>query len=185
MSEVQDDKISSYLTFNLGSELFASHVNFVLKILEMQHITEVPKSPPYMKGVINLRGNVVPVIDARIKFGIKAAEYTPRTVILVLSLIIDGDKVEVGAIVDAVKDVVEYNSHNIMPTPGLGSKYKADFIEGVMKIDDKFVMVLNMNSVFSNDEIIDLQEKSEQLKKNTPKQKANSKTKIKVGGEKL
>jgi len=185
MSDVQDDKISSYLTFNLGNELFASHVNFVLKILEMQHITEVPKSPPFMKGVINLRGNVLPVIDARIKFGIKAIDYTPRTVILVLSLLIDNDKVEVGAIVDAVQDVVEYDSSNIQPTPGLGSKYKTDFIEGVMRIKDQFVMVLNMNSVFSNDEIIDLQEKSEQIKKTSLKQKTDHKTKIKVQGDKI
>lgn len=185
MSDVQDDKISSYLTFNLGSELFASHVNYVLKILEMQHITEVPKSPPFMKGVINLRGNVLPVIDARIKFGINATEYTSRTCILVLSLILEGDKVEVGVIVDAVQDVVEYDSSNIQPTPGLGSKYKSDFIEGVMKINDRFVMVLNMNSVFSNDEIIDIQEKSEPQKKIQSKQKTENKTKIKVGREKI
>jgi len=185
MSEVQENKISSYLTFSLGNELFASHVNFVLKILEMQHITEVPKSPPFLKGVINLRGNVLPVIDARIKFGINATEYTPRTVILVLSLVIDGDQVEVGAIVDSVQDVVEYDGNNIQPTPRLGSKYKTDFIDGVMKINDRFVMVLNMNSVFSNDEIIELQEKSDQIKKSVSKHKTENKTKIKVGGEKI
>ena len=185
MSDVTDDKISSYLTFNLGGELFASHVSYVLKILEMQHITEVPKAPPFMKGVINLRGNVLPVIDARIKFGVKFTDFTPRTCILVLSLVIDGDRVEVGAIVDAVQDVVEYDSVNIKPSPALGSKYKSDFIEGIMKINDQFVMVLNMNSVFSSEEIIDLQEKSEQLKKASSKQKTDHKTKIKVGGEKL
>ena len=184
MSEVQENKISSYLTFNLGNELFASHVDYVLKILEMQHITEVPKSPPFMKGVINLRGNVLPVIDARVKFGLKITEYTPRTVILVLSLVIDGDTIEVGAIVDSVQDVVEYNSTEIMPTPGLGSKYKSDFIEGVMKINEQVVMVLNMSSVFSNDEIIDIQEKSEQLKKGTSRQKSDNKTKIRIGGNK-
>lgn len=161
MSDIQNDKINHYLTFNLGEETFASHVNNILKILEMQKVTEVPKSPHFMKGVINLRGNVLPIIDARLKFGIEPKPYTDKTCILVLSIIIEKETVEVGAIVDAVMDVIEFQKEHIKPSPRLGSKYKSDFIEGVMEINNKFIMVLNMDSVFSTDEIIDLKDKIE------------------------
>lgn len=158
MNENDETQINHYLTFKLGDETFASHVNNILKILEMQKITEVPKSPEFMKGVINLRGNVLPVIDARLKFGIKPLPYTDKTCILVLSIEIEKETVEVGAIVDAVMDVIEFQRESIKPSPSLGSKYKSDFIEGVMKIGDQFIMVLNMDSVFSTDEIIDLKD---------------------------
>ncbi len=161
MSNNGEKQINSYLTFMLADETFASHVNFVLKILEMQKITEVPKAPEFMKGVINLRGNVLPIIDARLKFGMKQTAYTEKTCILVLSIEIDKDKVEVGAIVDAVLDVIEYQKENIKPAPSLGSKYKTDFIEGVMKLDNNFVMVLNMDAAFSTEDIIHLPNKTE------------------------
>lgn len=156
MSEKEDIKINHYLTFKLGEETFASHVNNVTKILEMQKITEVPRSPEFMKGVINLRGNVLPVVDGRIKFGLKPTPYTDKTCILVLNILLENDQVEVGAIVDAVLDVIEFAEDDIKPSPGLGSKYKSDFIDGVMKMNDEFIMILNMNSVFSAREIIEL-----------------------------
>lgn len=158
MNEKIESQINHYLTFMLGKEKFASHVSHILKILEMQKITDVPKSPDFMKGVINLRGNVLPVIDARLKFGFPAAPYTDKTCILVLSIEIENETVEVGAIVDAVLDVIEYQKENLKPPPSLGSRYKSDFIEGVMKMNDEFIMVLNMDSVFSTDEIIDLKD---------------------------
>lgn len=157
MSDKDEQKTNHYLTFKLGDETFASHVDSVTKILEMQKITEVPRAPEFMKGVINLRGNVLPVIDGRIKFGMKATPYTDKSCILVLNLSIDNDQVEVGAIVDAVMNVVEFPEEAIKPSPGLGSKYKSDFIDGVMKLNDEFIMILNMNSVFSAEEIIQLQ----------------------------
>jgi|JFJP01.1.fsa_nt_gi purine-binding chemotaxis protein CheW len=176
MSDSQKQTLNSYLTFKLGEELFASHVENVIKILEMQHITEVPRTPDYMKGVINLRGNVLPVIDARIKFGIPQTEYNQKTCILVLSIRIDDEQVDVGAIVDAVHDVFEYDPDKILPPPSLGSKFKSGFIDGVMKVDEKFIMILNMNSVFSTEEIIDIQEQTEKtvekLKKDKSKKKA-------------
>ncbi len=158
MSDTNENGMSHYLTFQLGNEVFAAHVKSILKILEMQKITEVPRSPAYMKGLINLRGNVLPVIDARLKFGMAATGYTEKTCILVLNIAIDQETIEVGAIVDAVMDVMEFPDNAIKPSPSLGSKYKSDFIEGVMKVDERFIMVLNMDSVFSTEEIIDLKE---------------------------
>lgn len=155
--------------------MFASHVANVIKILEMQHITEVPRTPSFMKGVINLRGNVLPVIDARVKFGITMTDYTQKTCILVLNIQIDNEQVEVGAIVDSVHDVLEYDPDKILPPPGLGSKYKSGFIEGVMKVNENFIMVLNMNSVFSTEEILDLQEQTEKTVEKLKKEKSRKK----------
>lgn len=100
MSENNENQVNHYLTFKLGEETFASDVSYILKILEIQKITEVPKAPHFMKGVINMRGNVLPVIDARLKFGLTASPYTDKTCILVLSIEIEKETVEVGAIVD-------------------------------------------------------------------------------------
>lgn len=161
MSDNEEIRTHHYLTFNLGGETFGSHVNNVVKILEMQKITEVPRAPEFMKGVINLRGNVLPVIDARIKFGMHPTPYTDKTCILVLNIEIDNEKVEVGAIVDAVMDVLEFPEDKIQPSPGLGSKYKSGYIDGVMKYREEFIMILNMNSVFSVQEIISLKENEE------------------------
>jgi len=158
-------KINSYLSFKLGEEEFAAHVGKVLNILEMTKITEVPKAPVYMKGVINLRGTVLPVIDTRIKFGMLPTIYTANTCIIVLDIELDGESIHVGALVDSVQAVLELDNNQIMPAPSIGSKYKSEFIEGVANIDDKFIMILNMDAVFSNDEISNLKDKTEETEK--------------------
>lgn len=161
MEQEKSTKINSYLTFKLGEEEFAAHVGKVLNILEMTRITHVPKAPEYLKGVINLRGAVLPVIDARIKFGMPETEYTTNTCIIVLDIDLDGEPVHVGAIVDSVQAVLEIDNGQIMPLPTLGSRYKAEFIIGMAKVDENFVIILNMDSVFSIDEITSLRINSE------------------------
>jgi purine-binding chemotaxis protein CheW len=154
------DKVNSYLSFHLGEEEFAAHVGKVLNILEMTKITEVPKAPEYMKGVINLRGTVLPVIDTRIKFGMTPTEYTNNTCIVVMEVEMEGDLVQVGALVDAVQAVLEIEESQIQPPPSIGSKYKSEFIYGMAKVNDDFIMLLDMEKVFSSDEIISLKEKT-------------------------
>lgn len=161
MEQEKSTKINSYLTFKLGEEEFAAHVGKVLNILEMTRITHVPKAPEYLKGVINLRGAVLPVIDARIKFGMPETEYTTNTCIIVLDIDLDGEPVHVGAIVDSVQAVLEIDNGQIMPLPTLGSRYKAEFIIGMAKVDENFVIILNMDSVFSIDEITSFRINSE------------------------
>ncbi len=153
---------NSFLSFKLGEEEFAAHVGKVLNILEMTRITEVPKSPDYMKGVINLRGTVLPVIDTRIKFGMPATPYTTNTCIIVLDIEMDGESIHVGALVDSVQAVLEFDSSQIMPAPSIGSKYRSEFIEGVANVDDKFIMILNMDAVFSSDELNKMQDKTKE-----------------------
>ncbi|MFA6401969.1 MAG: chemotaxis protein CheW [Salinivirgaceae bacterium] len=121
----------TYLTFRLGKEYFASNVSQVLNILEMLPITQIPKAPEYMKGVINLRGTVLPVIDTRIKFGMPATELDTNTAILVLNIHIEGKEVKLGAIVDSVDEVIELDESQIQQPPSIGVKYKSEFILGM------------------------------------------------------
>jgi purine-binding chemotaxis protein CheW len=143
----------SYLSFKLGEEVFAVHVNDVLNILEMTKITAIPKAPRYLKGVINLRGMVLPIVDARLKFNMDEKEYTTNTCIIVMDLESNGQLVHVGFIVDQVLEVLELDAKQIEPAPSLGTSYKAEFITGMAKVNDDFVMLLNMEKIFSLDEI--------------------------------
>jgi purine-binding chemotaxis protein CheW len=134
----QKEESNSYLTFKLGEEEFGAHVSQVLNILDMTRITEVPKSPEYMKGVINLRGTVLPIIDTRIKFGLPETEYTHNTCIVVMDLDFNGDTVHIGAIVDEVLSVVEIEEGQIEPPPSIGNTYKSEFIYGMAKLENDF-----------------------------------------------
>ncbi len=158
MNPEKKSKINSYLTFKLGNEYFAANVSKVLNILEMTKITKVPKAPTYMKGVINLRGFVLPLVDTRIKFDMPETEYTTNTCILVLDIILNGESVHVGALVDSVQEVIEIDDINIQPPPNFGTRYRTEFIEGIAKIEEEFIMILNMDLIFSTDELSILKE---------------------------
>ena len=158
MADLENKNIHSYLTFKLENELFAAHVSKVLNILELVKITKVPHSPDYMRGVINLRGSVLPVIDTRIKFGMDPIEFTPVTCILVLNVEIENEHIDVGALVDSVQEVIEMSDSEIAPPPSIGAKYKSKFIEGMMKSKEEFIMLLDIDKVLSSDDIIDLKE---------------------------
>lgn len=157
-NQKENQKLISYLTFKLGEETFAANVSKVLNILEMTKITEVPQAPPYMKGVINLRGSVLPVIDTKVKFSMGKTEFSTNTCILVLEIDIDQETIHVGAIVDSVQEVLEIEDAQIQPPPSIGTKYRSEFIEGMVKTDDEFIMVLDMDKVFSADELSLLKE---------------------------
>ena len=158
MDKEELKQINSYLSFKLGDEEFAAHVSKVLSIMEMTKITKVPKSPEYMKGVINLRGQVLPVVDTRIKFGMSPTEFTKNTCIVVMEVELEGDdSVQVGTLVDSVQEVLEITEDQIQPPPSIGSKYQSQFIYGMAKVDEKFIMLLDMDKVFSAEEISDMQ----------------------------
>ena len=146
------DTLNSFLSFRLGDELFAANVSKVLEILEIPKITKVPRSPAFMRGVVNLRGNVLPVIDARTKFGMPAVADTINSCILVLNLEWEGKEIVLGTIVDQVQEVMEIDESSIQPLPTVGAKYKTEFIEGMVKQEDQFIMLLNIDLLFSNDE---------------------------------
>ncbi|MBN2612867.1 MAG: purine-binding chemotaxis protein CheW [Bacteroidales bacterium] len=164
MNNEVNTQVKSYLTFKLGDEVFAANVSKVLNILELTKITKVPKAPAYMKGVINLRGSVLPLIDTRIKFGMSETEFTNNTCILVLDIILSGESVRIGALVDAVHEVLEIDDSQILPPPSLGSKYKSEFIDGMVKLGEEFIMLLNVELIFSTDDILNLKEVTGEVK---------------------
>ncbi|MFP4448035.1 MAG: chemotaxis protein CheW [Bacteroidota bacterium] len=157
MNKEELGQIDSYLTFKLGEEEFAANVSKVLSIMEMTKITKVPKSPEYMQGVINLRGQVLPVVDTRIKFGMSPTEFTQNTCIIVMEVDVENEHVLVGALVDSVQEVLELNDEDIQPPPSIGTNYKSEFISGMAKVDEKFIMILDMDKVFSAKELEDVQ----------------------------
>jgi purine-binding chemotaxis protein CheW len=158
MKNIEKTQLSSYLTFNLGEELYASNVKNVINIVELSKITKVPKAPDYMLGIINLRGMVLPVVDTRKKFGLQETEYTVNTCILVLEVVINNQNILVGALVDGVKEVIEIEAEEIKDPPSIGFSFNNYFITGVFKKKDEesFIMILDMDSVFSTDEILEI-----------------------------
>jgi purine-binding chemotaxis protein CheW len=165
MSTKVTTDVQSYLSFKIGGETFAANVANVLNILEMAPITRVPKSPGYMKGVINLRGIVLPVIDSRIKFGVEETEFTNNTCIIVLELHVGNEPVMIGAIVDAVKEVLEIETGSILPPPSLGTNYKSDYLKGMTQSENGFIMILDAEKVFASDEIVDIKNITKEVKK--------------------
>jgi purine-binding chemotaxis protein CheW len=145
-----------YLTFKLADEIFALDVAKVREILEVTTITKVPQTPDFMRGVINLRGSVVPVVDMRLKFGMSMTEQTVNTCIIVVEISFDGDTMVLGALADSVQEVVELEPESIEPAPSIGTKLNTDFIRGMGKLDEHFVMILDIDKIFSSAELADL-----------------------------
>jgi purine-binding chemotaxis protein CheW len=142
-----------YLTFMLSDETFATDVAKVREILELASITKVPQTPGYMCGVINLRGTVVPVVDLRLKFGMPATDRTVHTCIIVVEVAQGEETVVLGALADSVQEVVELEPSQIEPAPKIGSSLNAECIEGMGKQNEKFIMILDMDKVFSAEEL--------------------------------
>jgi purine-binding chemotaxis protein CheW len=163
MQTKTNSAINSYLSFRIGNEIFAANVENVLNILEMTRITKMPKSPSYMMGVINHRGNVLPIIDSRLKFDIEASEITATTCIIVFEIERDNTIVNIGAIVDAVKEVLEIDIKDIMQVPSLGKYNSTDFLKGMYKTEEGFVMILDIEKVLDSEEILDIQKIASQL----------------------
>ncbi len=142
-----------YLTFELEDELFAIDVSQVREVLDMTEISKVPRSPEFMRGVINVRGSVVPVMDLRTKFGLAKAESTVNTRIIITEINMYEKKVILGAIADSVNDVLELEPDQIEDPPEIGSRWRSEFIKGIGKRDEKFIIILDVDRVFSSDEI--------------------------------
>ncbi|MFZ4535911.1 chemotaxis protein CheW [Propionivibrio sp.] len=152
----KDEAPTQYLTFALGGEMFAVGILNVKEIIEYGNLTEIPMMPAFIRGVINLRGAVVPVIDLAARFGGKSTELGKRTCIVIVE-VPDGDtRHDIGIMVDAVSEVLEIPSSEIEPPPSFGAKIRADFIFGMGKVAGKFVIILEINKVLSVEEIAQL-----------------------------
>lgn len=153
MPATDTEKAATYLTFMLGEEIFAIDVKNVREVLDFTSITRVPRTPDFMRGVINLRGGVVPVIDMRLKFGMESTENTVDTCVIVMEINLDGDTTVVGALADSVKEVFDLDPGQIEPPPSIGTRMKIEFIQGMGKSDDHFIIILDIDKVFSADEL--------------------------------
>ncbi len=142
-----------YLTFMLGGEMFAIGILAIKEIIEYGNLTEVPMMPDYIRGVINLRGSVVPVVDLSARFGRKSTELTRRTCIVIIEVVSAEDKQVVGVVVDAVNEVLEIAQDQIEPPPAFGARIRTDFIRGMGKVDSKFVIILHVDNVLSLDDL--------------------------------
>jgi purine-binding chemotaxis protein CheW len=153
MSVASITDIRQYLTFQLGDEMFGLDVSHVREILEFNTVTKVPKTPEYMRGVINLRGSVVPVLDMRLKFGLSQTEKTVDTCIIVVEVSFEDETTIIGALVDSVQEVFELDPGEIEPAPRIGIQLKTEFIKGMGKRDDHFIILLDIDKVFSSEEL--------------------------------
>ncbi|MBI5639104.1 MAG: purine-binding chemotaxis protein CheW [Nitrospirae bacterium] len=149
---------TQYLTFRLDEEVFALDISKVREVLDFTTVTKVPRTPDFMRGVINLRGNVVPVVDMRLKFGMTRTEKTVNTCIIIVEISIEGETTILGALADSVQEVIDLEPQQIEPAPKIGTKMKMDFIRGMGKRDDHFIMILDVDRVFSSDELQMVQE---------------------------
>jgi purine-binding chemotaxis protein CheW len=148
-----DHRAGKYLSFRLAKEEFAIDVLSVREIMGLQDVTEVPQTPHYVKGVINLRGKVIPVIDLRVKFGLPEAEYTHRTCIIVVQLETRAGRLLMGSIVDGVSEVLTLQAGDIEDTPDFGDGTAAPFLLGMAKIKGKVKILLDINMVLTAQEL--------------------------------
>jgi purine-binding chemotaxis protein CheW len=151
LSKAEDD--DQFLTFKLSNEMFAIGILNIKEILEYGNLTTVPMMPAFVRGVINLRGAVVPVIDLIARFSNNRSEVTKRTCIVIIEIASDDDCHVIGVMVDAVSAVLEIPANDIEPPPALGPKIRTDFIHGMGKVDEDFVIILNVDNVLSVDEL--------------------------------
>ena len=157
MAVAEMTQTTQYLTFKLGDEVFALDISKVREVLDFTTVTMVPRMPEFMRGVINLRGSVVPVVDLRLKFGMTKTENGVNTCVIITEVTVDGDTTVLGALADSVQEVLDLEPANIAPAPKIGTKLRTDFIKGMGKRDDRFIIILDVDRVFSVDELSTIQ----------------------------
>lgn len=146
-----------YLTFQLSEEVFALDVSQVREVLDFTVVTKIPRTPEFMRGVINLRGSVVPVVDLRLCFEMTETEKTVNTCIIVAEVHLDGEATVIGALADSVNEVIDLTPEDIQPAPKIGASVRTDFIRGMGNCDSGFVMILDIDKVFEAKDLTGLQ----------------------------
>ena len=153
MSVASITEMTQFLTFHLADEVFAVEISQVKEVLEYTNMTRVPRTPEFMCGVINLRGSVVPVMDMRLKFDMPKTEKTVNTCIIIVEVTVNDETTVLGAMADSVKEVMNLEPDQIEPPPRVGAKLRTEFIRGMGKHDDQFIIILNTDKVFSSEEL--------------------------------
>lgn len=146
-----------YLTFKLDSEEYGIEILKIREIIGMIPITKVPRMPDFVKGVVNLRGKVIPIIDLRMKFGIEREDYTKLTCVIVVDVNVGQDHLLVGVVVDTVNEVMAFSAENLEPAPSYGGGLKTDFIRAMGKINGKVKILLDIDKILTQGELMNLQ----------------------------
>jgi purine-binding chemotaxis protein CheW len=154
MSVAELTETTQYLTYKLGEEVFALDISKVREVLDFTTVTKVPRTPEFMRGVINLRGSVVPVVDLRLKFGMTKTEKTVNTCVIIVEVTVDRETTVLGALADSVQEVMDLGPGNIEPAPRIGTKLDTDFIKGMGKHDERFIIILDIDKVFSVEDLV-------------------------------
>lgn len=154
MSTMEATERMQYLTFQLAGEEYALGILRVREIIQWQEITRVPTAPPAIRGVLNLRGSVVPVVDLGLKFGLGATEPTRRTCIVIVEVEREGGQTVMGIVADAVSQVMDLDDGDIEPPPSFGTRMRVDFLEGMARMGDRFALVLNVDRLLSTAELL-------------------------------
>ncbi|TVQ24327.1 MAG: chemotaxis protein CheW [Spirochaetaceae bacterium] len=153
MSDTVQTADNQYLTFTLDGEQYAVEVGKVKEVLEFTDLTKVPRTHDFMRGVINLRGSVVPVVDLRLKFDMGKTEQTIDTSIVVMEVGIDSEVVVIGTLADSVQEVIGLNDQQIEPAPNIGTAIDNKFIRGIGKLEDRFIIILDIDRIFKDEEL--------------------------------
>ncbi|MBI5057932.1 MAG: chemotaxis protein CheW [Nitrospirae bacterium] len=164
MSIAEITEATQHLTFKLDDEIFALDIAKVREVLEYTKVTKVPQTPDFMRGVINLRGSVVPVVDLRLKFGMTETQKSINTCVIIVEVSVDGEKTILGALADSVQEVLELEPEQIEPAPKIGMRLNTEFIKGMGKRDGEFIIILDIDKVFSIDELTMVQNAGGQTK---------------------
>lgn len=144
---------AQYLTFALDGERYAVEISKVREVLEFTTVNRVPRTPEYLRGMINLRGNIVPVIDLRLKLGMSRTERTVDTCVIITEVDVDGERLVLGALADSVQEVIELDAASIAPPPRMGTRVDTRFIRGMGKREDQFLVILDIELVLSEEEL--------------------------------
>jgi purine-binding chemotaxis protein CheW len=144
---------AQYITFKLGQESFAINVAQVREVLEIPQITKVPTAPHYMRGVVNVRGKAIPVVDLRLKFGLPPVPDTLQTRIIVIELELDGESTVVGGVADSVHEVIELEPGQINPPPRIAMRWRTELINGMGRRGDEFIILLDIQAMFTLEEL--------------------------------
>lgn len=149
---------AQYLTFKLDNEMFALDISKVHEVLDFTSITSVPRMPEFMRGVIDLRASVVPVIDLRLTFGMSQTERTVNTCVIIVEVTVDNETAVLGALADSVQEVLDLGPDHIEPAPKIGTRLNTEFIKGMGRQNDQFVIILDIDKVLTSDELIRVQD---------------------------
>jgi purine-binding chemotaxis protein CheW len=154
METIPESDQAQYLTFLIGSEEYAVALLRIREIIEYDTVTRVPSTPAWIRGVINVRGSVVPVVDLAVKFGLPESAVTRRTCIVIVEVLLEGQETAMGVIADSVNQVVDLGPREIEPAPAFGTRVKVDFLAGMGKLGKRFALILDIDRVLSTGELL-------------------------------